>query len=142
MKHIVAVFLAVVLIAPLTASDTAVLTVTFTDIDPAEGQLLIALCNSKENFEKRVEPFKKMKESVNGSTVTVNFTGIPAGEYAVKVVHDENSNDKMDTNLVGMPKEGFGFSNNAMGKMGPPDYGKAKVTVAGDTTITVKMKYL
>ena len=55
----------------------------------------------------------------------VTFEGVPFGTYALKVFHDENDNGKLDTNFVGMPKEAFGFSNDAMGRFGPPDFDAA-----------------
>lgn len=142
MKKIISVIFVLCISLVIGAAEESTLTVTFTNIEPARGQLLIALCNSKEMFEKRREPYKKRRVAVNSSSVSVTFTGIPSGEYGIKVVHDENSNNKMDTNLVKMPKEGFGFSKNAMGKMGPPTFEAAKVNVSGETQITIKMKYL
>jgi uncharacterized protein (DUF2141 family) len=44
------------------------------------------------------------------------------GSYAIRVFHDQNSNGKLDTNLIGIPKERFGFSNNVMGQFGPPAF--------------------
>ena len=50
------------------------------------------------------------------------FTGLPAGKFAVAVFHDENGNDTLDTNLLGIPKEGYAFSENARGFAGPPSF--------------------
>lgn len=44
------------------------------------------------------------------------------GEYSIAVYHDWNSNDKLDTNILGIPNEPYGFSNNARSKWGPPKY--------------------
>jgi uncharacterized protein (DUF2141 family) len=66
--------------------------------------------------------------SPNGR-VRLELTDLAPGEYAVSVVHDENGNNTLDTNWVGMPKEGIGTSNNAKGRMGPPKYRDAKFTV-------------
>jgi len=49
------------------------------------------------------------------------FPGVAPGRYAVSVFHDENSNGKMDTNFIGIPREGVGASNNAKGHLGPQD---------------------
>ena len=53
------------------------------------------------------------------------FTAVMPGTYAVSVVHDENSNGKLDTNFIGMPREGVGASNDAKGHMGPPKFSAA-----------------
>jgi uncharacterized protein (DUF2141 family) len=51
------------------------------------------------------------KIAASGKEVVLKFD-LPAGEYAVQVLHDENDNGKLDTNFMGMPTEGYGFSNN------------------------------
>ena len=61
----------------------------------------------------------------------MSFPGIAPGTYAVSVYHDENSNDKLDTNFLGIPREGVGASNNAHGHMGPPKFDSAKFQWAG-----------
>lgn len=60
-----------------------------------------------------------------------DFVGVAAGTYAVSVYHDENSNGKMDTNFVGMPREGVGASNNAKGHFGPPKFRAAAFSYTG-----------
>ena len=68
------------------------------------------------------------------------FDNAAPGKYAVSVFHDENSNGKMDTNFVGMPKEGVGASNNAKGHFGPPKFDAAAFHFSGgrlDLKITI-----
>ena len=64
---------------------------------------------------------------------------IPAGTYAILVFHDVDSNKELNKNWIGMPKEPFGFSNDAKGKMGPPDYEDAAFKVKGDTEIVINL---
>ena len=74
------------------------------------------------------------------TTVTVN--GLPAGDYAVVALHDENRNMKLDRNVLGWPKEGFGFSNNSRVGFGPPSFRQSLVHVACPATeITVQIVY-
>ena len=63
-------------------------------------------------------------------------------QYAVRFIHDENQNEKLDTNILGIPKEGFGFSNDAFGKFGPKDFSEWLFEVSGDTRIRMTTKYL
>jgi uncharacterized protein (DUF2141 family) len=63
------------------------------------------------------------------------------GKYAVRYYHDENMNGKMETNLVGKPTEGYGFSNNVTGKFGPPPFEKWLFEVTGDKKIVLKPTY-
>jgi uncharacterized protein (DUF2141 family) len=62
--------------------------------------------------------------------------------YAVALFHDENDNQHLDTNALGIPTEGYGFSNNPTLYFGPPDLGRVRFALnAGGTSIAIKMKY-
>ena len=52
----------------------------------------------------------------SGDSITVVFENLKPGKYAVSVLHDANKNKDLDKNKLGIPKEGFGFSNNVMGR--------------------------
>jgi uncharacterized protein (DUF2141 family) len=70
----------------------------------------------------------------------VRFAGIAPGTYAVSVFHDENANGKLDTNFMGIPREGVRASNNAKGHLGPPKFNAAAFRFAGgrlDLKITI-----
>ena len=70
------------------------------------------------------------------------FPGLAAGAYAVSFFHDEDDDLELDSNFLGIPKEGYGFGNDARGSMGPPDFAAAKVTYAGGPqVITLKTEY-
>jgi len=72
----------------------------------------------------------------------ITFADIKLGNYAVSVLHDENQNKDLDTNMLGIPKEGYGFSNNVTGVIGPPSFRKARFHVpARGSSITINMKY-
>lgn len=71
-----------------------------------------------------------------------DFEAIPPGTYALAVIHDENSNGKLDTNLVGMPTEGYGFSNNAKALIGTPSFSAAAFPYNGQTLeMTISLHY-
>ncbi len=63
---------------------------------------------------------------------------LPAGNYAVKYYHDKNDNGELDTGAFGIPNEGYGFSNDARGFMGPPDF--ADMIFKLEEDLTLKMK--
>jgi uncharacterized protein (DUF2141 family) len=71
--------------------------------------------------------------SGNNTTVEVQ---LPAGRYAIAVLHDENSNHKLDRNMIGWPKEGFGFSNNPKVGLTPPSFDTAAMQVRCPVTET------
>ena len=72
--------------------------------------------------------------------LTIN--NLKPGNYSFKYFHDKNNNNKIDTNFIGIPKEGFGFANNAMNKFGPPDFKKTVFEVKQDTTLVCKACYM
>ncbi|MEO1052361.1 MAG: DUF2141 domain-containing protein [Bacteroidota bacterium] len=115
------------------------LKVTIKNYDNEEGSFMVAIFSAKEDFLKRDYISKKVKVEPGQST-SVYFENIPSGYYAVSIFHDENENGKLDKNFVGIPKEDFGFSNNARARFGPPDFDEAKVMVAADTSLEVEMR--
>jgi uncharacterized protein (DUF2141 family) len=91
-----------------------------------KGKALIALSNSKENYDAMKEPFKGAKVEIKNRQAEVIFKDLPLGEYAIKAFHDENDDQELDTNFLGMPTENYGFSNNARGSFGPASWQDAK----------------
>ena len=70
------------------------------------------------------------------------FENLPAGTYAVAVHHDENGNHHMDTNFIGLPIEGYGFSRDAKPHLAPPKFDDAKFDFAGGVLrLTVHIQY-
>ncbi len=104
-----------------------------------KGLIRVALWNQSGGFP--VDPRKALTGAstaiVDGEAV-VTFQDIPAGSYAVSAYHDENQNGKLDINMVGIPKEEYGFSNGARAKIGPPSFAAARFSFDGtDATIQV-----
>ena len=93
-----------------------------------KGDARIALCNSIESYENDERALMQGAARINNGKAEWAFRDLPFGEYAIKVFHDENGNKKLDKNLFGAPTEAYGFSNNARGTFGPPDYKKAAFT--------------
>jgi uncharacterized protein (DUF2141 family) len=113
------------------------LTVNISDIEQGKGHLLIALYASEEEYKSGKASFHSKVKAKNGEEVAV-FENLPNGDYAIKMYQDENDNNEMDFNMMGIPKEGYGFSNN-VGMFGAPEYKEAKFTVKENTAITVDL---
>ncbi len=118
------------------------ITVQLNGIKQPSGQVLLSLFKSEEGFPTHPEKaFKWSKAKVTSSSLIISLDGLPPGNYAIAVVHDENSNDVMDRNWIGLPAEPYGISNNATGTFGPPKYDDAKFTVTGKRdTIKIEMQ--
>jgi uncharacterized protein (DUF2141 family) len=91
-----------------------------------KGQVLCSLYSSADGFPKDAGKARAHAHSpVADHRATCGFVDIQPGTYAVAVFHDENFNGKLDTNFIGIPREGTGASNNAKGRMGPPKFDDA-----------------
>ncbi len=127
MKHLTIIFslFSMILIsasagAGQAKANTSNLVIHITGFETSNGVAKVALVNSQENYNA-TKPFKGFNfEIINNEVLkTIN---LPFGEYAIKVYHDENANDELDTRIFGIPIERYGFSNNARGTLGPPEY--------------------
>ncbi|MDZ4715385.1 MAG: DUF2141 domain-containing protein [Cytophagales bacterium] len=105
-----------------------------------QGAIIVGIFSDQETFLKKPIIGKTVRAAAG--QVVVLFDNVPAGEYAVSVIHDTNENGKLDSNFFGIPTEGFGFSNDAMGMFGPPSFDKARVAVSSSVVATLKMKYM
>jgi uncharacterized protein (DUF2141 family) len=115
--------------------------VTIKNIKDQRGSIRVGLFNNEGDFLKKAVDGKIVK--VSGTEAKAVFENVKHGEYAVSVIHDENDNGELDTNGIGIPKEGFAFGNNAMGMFGPPSFDKAKITVNNQTvTQVIELKYM
>ncbi|MES2899274.1 MAG: DUF2141 domain-containing protein [Pseudomonadota bacterium] len=131
------ILLAACLSAGLTQA--ADLTIQVSDVKSASGNILVAVYSAEGTFLKT--PAKVGGAAAATSGWSIVLKDLPAGEYAYAVFHDANSNGKMDKNLIGIPTEDYAFSNNALGKMGPPSYASAKfVLPAAGATTSVSLK--
>jgi uncharacterized protein (DUF2141 family) len=106
-----------------------------------KGLVLCAIFSSPEAFPKRSEgAIAHAKSEISELHATCQFSGLAPGKYAVSVFHDENSNGRLDTNFIGIPREGVGASNNARGHFGPPKFDSAAFQYPGgrlDLKITI-----
>jgi uncharacterized protein (DUF2141 family) len=109
-----------------------------------KGQVLCALFSSAEDFPKKAEKaVARLTARIVEQQAVCDFSGVAPGTYAVSVVHDENSNGKLDTNFIGMPREGVGASKDAKGHMGPPKFAAASFRFEGGRTdLKIHVKYL
>ncbi|MFQ3193302.1 MAG: hypothetical protein ACI9N3_000114 [Colwellia sp.] len=113
------------------------LTISISDVEKGKGHLMIALYKSEEDYKSGKASFHTKVEALNGKEIAV-FENLADGEYAIKIYQDENDNNKMDFNMMGIPKEGYGFSNN-VGMFGAPKYEEAKFLVKENTAITIDL---
>ena len=102
------------------------LTVRITGFANDNGKCRFALDNSKEVYESEDSVFVGRILPIIDSVATFIIDSLEYGTYAIKVFHDENIDGELDTNILGIPSEDYGFSNNASGWFGPPSWEKSK----------------
>lgn len=109
-----------------------------------QGQVLCALFSSAAGFPKKADrAVAHATSKIVGRHAACEFQGVPPGAYAISVFHDENSNGKLDTNFMGIPREGVGASNHAKGRFGPPKFSAAAFQHSGgQTNMEICINYL
>ena len=111
------------------------LTVQVQNIEIPEGTLFLGLFDSTVDYDNDKSKTGFFTQTlVKGSTANIVYEGLPSGWYAIKVYHDVNDNKTLDKNFMGFPKEQYGFSNNAMGTLGPPSFEESQFEIKEDTT--------
>ncbi|MBM3929639.1 MAG: DUF2141 domain-containing protein, partial [Sphingomonadales bacterium] len=124
------------------ASPVARLDVAVDNLRSAKGLIQLCLTSDPENFPNCVDDARALRRSVPAATRAVRFDALPVGSYAVAVIHDENANARLDT-MMGIPREGFGFSRNPVIRFGPPKFGAARFSLdASGTQQDIRMRYL
>jgi len=115
------------------------LTVQVGGLKDANGKVMVAVFDRADSFLK--QPVRVAAADAQQGAVQVVVAGLPPGDYAVSVFKDENGNGRLDRNVVGMPVEPYGFSNDAAGSYGPPRFQDALVHLldAGGTA-TVNLR--
>ncbi|HET6783817.1 MAG TPA: DUF2141 domain-containing protein [Pseudoxanthomonas sp.] len=119
------------LIAALSSANASAgdLTVKLHGIRAQTGLVKVAVVDSQEAWDGKAAPVQADGAPAQAEEASFTFKDLKPGSYAVMITHDENGNGKMDTNVVGMPLEGYGFSNNPQ-VMRKPTWDEARFEVA------------
>ena len=151
MRAVLAILM--ILLAPaVTASE---LKITVEGIRSPHGTILIGLYDSLETFTRAIElsdkdgflndpnRFAAVALRANAARKSaVVLTNLDPGQYAIILFHDENGNGKLDKNVLGVPTEPYGFSNNVQGFLGPPAFKEAVMQITGsDKAVRIVLIY-
>lgn len=140
MNAIAALFLATQTVATAPASGTV--TIAITGLRNARGTLRACMTRSPSYFPNCDRDPASLGRTVSARVATIEFGGVPVGDYAIEVFHDENDNGKFDS-LLGIPKEGFGFSRNPRVNFKAPRFDEVDIRIApGASRLTVRMQYI
>ncbi|EHQ26102.1 DUF2141 domain-containing protein [Mucilaginibacter paludis] len=108
-----------------------------------KGNIIINVFKDQTSYddEKPFKQFKFDKKPMDKGTMTLKLALEP-GTYGITLLDDENSNGKIDKNLIRIPKEGFGFSNFFMTKMKKPAFEDFKIDLKAHPVVEIKVKYM
>ena len=140
MKRWIPLLLCIVLASPLRAgprppaSGESELVITVSGLETDEGSVRLAVFDDPERFTD--EPTRATVVRPTGGRAEWSLR-VAEGTYAVAAVHDVDEDGGLDTNFLGMPREPYGFSNDARGTFGPPSFADASFPVRGDTVRVV-----
>ena len=127
--------------ASIAYAQSGTINVEILEIKEIKGQIAIALYNKSGDFLKPGKAYKGVFLKVVKKRVTYTFSNVQNGDYAIAIFHDINNNGEHDKNFLGLPKEGYGFSNGATATFGAPGFDKAAFRLSGTHTVKIKMKY-
>jgi uncharacterized protein (DUF2141 family) len=121
---------------PLSTFAQFTLTVEISGLRNNTGNILYEL------FDNKHKSLKVGTEIISNNKCVITIENLSAGKYAFNYIHDENKNRKLDTKMLLIPKEGFGYSNNVDAKFGPPKFEKWLFEVKENTKLSCKITYL
>ncbi|WP_005032869.1 DUF2141 domain-containing protein [Holophaga foetida] len=118
-------------------------TINIKGLKSSKGQVIVGYWTKADGFLDKMEKVAaKQAAQISGNAATVVFRNVAPGVCAFNLIHDENGNGKMDTNFIGIPKEGFGCTNDPRPKMRAPKFDEAKVNVgAAGAAYTINAAY-
>jgi uncharacterized protein (DUF2141 family) len=132
MKHTIYYFLLALLSTNTIANS---LTINISGIDLNQGDIRIGVFNNQEFPIGK--PFKGVVVNSDKNEISKTLQ-VPSGDYAVAIFQDENNNQELDTNFLGMPTEKIGSSGENI--FGRPTFDNAKITINSDKIISIKIK--
>lgn len=138
LKHL---FVIIILCASFQTFAQHSLTIDIPNIKGTQGILNIALYNKAASFPKIGQEFKILKYNVALGKSSFQITDLPESAYAVAIYHDQNSDGKMNTNMLGIPKEGYGFSKNFSPKFSAPNFSDCAVKIQKDQKLVIALIY-
>ncbi len=121
-------------------NNTSSLDLKITGIQSNKGKILVGIYKDNNTFPTMGKQYKYYFIDVKDKKASIQIPNLEKGTYAIAVIHDLNSNNKLDKNLVGMPLEPYGFSNNARGKLSAPSFKEASFYFDGNTSLVIKVQ--
>jgi len=144
-KKILFLKILLLLLLPARSGNSQTVEVFITGIRSEKGQIVIGVFKDDESFQKEESFMEKrfVKSGISNREMRVQFS-LETGIYGLSLLDDENSNGKMEYNVLGIPKEGFGFSDYYHKGIKKPKFDSYKFSINKDQTkrITIRIRYM
>jgi len=153
-KRLVSGFVIALVMLAAFAARAGELRVSVTGVRSNTGELLIGLYDNAKGFEGAITTAETSglmadRDRIVGVAIRAQsglqqavFAQLRPGRYAIIVLHDQNDNGRLDANAIGIPTEGYGFSNDARGLLSAPSFDAAAVTIdSADVSIVISLSY-
>ena len=124
-------------VTPVVAQHT--LTVTITDIRSDEGRLLIGLYKGADTWLNDTQFYRTEDVAPKECEVVNSIANLPAGEYGLALLHDEDGDEEMSFPWMGMPAEAYGFSRIDSRMMREPDFEECRIVIDKDQSFTIDL---
>ena len=118
-----------------TQNKTCTLQIQIKELRNSRGKIRLQLFN-----QCKVIVYRESK-LIHNDQCLITVSNLLEGNYAIRYFHDENRNNKLDTNWLGIPTEGYGFSNSAKGLFGPPPFEEQLFEINTSKTIQLTINY-
>jgi uncharacterized protein (DUF2141 family) len=122
-------------------SQTYDLSISIPNLKNKNGEIQVGIYNKAESFPEDDKQYKVIFIKTAEFKGTYTIKGLPKGDYAIALMHDENADKICNMNFLGIPKEGYGFSNNIKPVLSAPAYNDCKIILNQNLSITIKMIY-
>jgi uncharacterized protein (DUF2141 family) len=133
MKSLLLAILFLIILKP--ASGQLTLGIKITELKNDKGVIMLQL------FDENEKVIGQEKGEIKDNKCIITFRDLKPGKYAVRYFHDEDLSGVMETNMLGIPKEGYGFSNNAAGPFGPKPFKEWLFDLEKNKSITIETRY-
>lgn len=120
------------------ATEPPAFTVEIRNITETSGALYVQVLSGEAAYKNSNPAAAQLILPAKEGSLVFSFDSLPAGEYAVRVMQDHDGDGQLKTNMVGMPQEPWGVSNDAKGRFGPPQWEQVKIAFpeqAGQTHV-------
>ncbi len=115
------------------------LTISIQKINSEKGKMMFAIYDSEKNYMNEKKAFATQIANIKNGKATIQFNQLKTGKYAFVYFHDKNNDNKLNTNLLGIPTEKYGFSNKASGTFGPPAFQKSSFLINKNIEILIDL---